>query len=154
MQKHDVAIQEQDKGPLSRLTHALHLVRENDTHQLIESFTSEMTLVAEGLCEDQRKIRRDMEDLYQQYGKQESRTFQEIDHLSERLDQQDTVISQRLSRLEERLEQIEKQQEGKKIRLGRFRLPGGLMQQLIILASIIGGAWVLVTLLNLIRDFV
>ena len=36
---------------------ALKAVKGENTNQLIEQFTAEMTLVAEGLCEDQNKLR-------------------------------------------------------------------------------------------------
>ena len=38
---------------------ALKMVKGENTTQLIEQFTAEMTLVAEGLCEDQNKLRKD-----------------------------------------------------------------------------------------------
>ena len=40
---------------------ALKMVKGENTTQLIESFTAEMTLVAEGLCEDQSKLRREVD---------------------------------------------------------------------------------------------
>ena len=40
---------------------ALKMVRGENTTQLIEDFTAEMTLVAEGLCEDQSNLRREIE---------------------------------------------------------------------------------------------
>ena len=39
---------------------ALKMVRGENTAQLIENFTAEMTLVAEGLCEDQSTLRREV----------------------------------------------------------------------------------------------
>ena len=40
---------------------ALKMVKGENTNQLMEQFTSEMTLVAEGLCEDQSKLHQDVE---------------------------------------------------------------------------------------------
>ena len=40
---------------------ALKMVRGDNTTQLMENFTAEMTLVAEGLCEDQSTMRRDVD---------------------------------------------------------------------------------------------
>ena len=40
---------------------ALKMVRGDNTSQLIENFTAEMTLVAEGLCEDQSILRREVD---------------------------------------------------------------------------------------------
>ena len=43
---------------------ALKLVKGENTAKLIEDFTAEMTLVAEGLCEDQTKLRREVDHLF------------------------------------------------------------------------------------------
>ena len=40
---------------------ALKFVRGDNTADLIENFTAEMTLVAEGLCEDQSNLRGDVD---------------------------------------------------------------------------------------------
>ena len=37
---------------------AVKAVKGGSTEQLVETFTSEMTLVAEGLCEDQNNLRK------------------------------------------------------------------------------------------------
>ena len=42
---------------------ALKLVKGENTAKLIEDFTAEMTLVAEGLCEDQSKLRREVDKM-------------------------------------------------------------------------------------------
>ena len=42
---------------------ALKMVKGENTTQLIEQFTSEMTLVAEGLCEDQSKLRKEVDGM-------------------------------------------------------------------------------------------
>ena len=42
---------------------ALKMVKGENTTQLIEQFTSEMTLVAGGLCEDQSKRRREVDGM-------------------------------------------------------------------------------------------
>ena len=39
---------------------AVKAVKGGGTEQLIETFTAEMTLVAEGLCEDQNNLRREI----------------------------------------------------------------------------------------------
>ena len=40
---------------------ALKMVRGDNATQLMENFTAEMTLVAEGLCEDQSTLRKDVD---------------------------------------------------------------------------------------------
>ena len=42
---------------------ALKMVRGENTAQLIENFTAEMTLVAEGLCEDQSTLRKEVDKM-------------------------------------------------------------------------------------------
>ena len=54
---------------------ALKMVKGENTNQLIEQFTAEMTLVAEGLCEDQTKLRREVDDLTTQ----EDRRIQKLE---------------------------------------------------------------------------
>ena len=44
---------------------ALKMVKGEDSTQLIESFTAEMTLVAEGLCEDQNRLRGEVNEMIQ-----------------------------------------------------------------------------------------
>ena len=54
---------------------ALNMVTGETTHQLIEDFTAEMTLVAEGLCEDQSKLRQETDGLM----KETDRRIQSLD---------------------------------------------------------------------------
>ena len=49
---------------------ALKMVKGENTTQLIEQFTSEMTLVAEGLCEDQSKLRKEVDGMITEEDKQ------------------------------------------------------------------------------------
>ena len=44
---------------------------------------------------------------------------------------------------------LEKNGKKKELHIGKWKMPDGFMPQLIVLASIIAGAWVLVTILNL-----
>lgn len=47
--------------PKRVLTNAIHAVKGENIARLIEDFTSEMSLIAEGLCEDQANIRKTIE---------------------------------------------------------------------------------------------
>ena len=49
------------RKPLRFWDGALKAVKGDNTHQLVEQFTAEMTLVAEGLCEDQSKLRQEVD---------------------------------------------------------------------------------------------
>ena len=42
---------------------ALRAVKGENTMQVVENFTAEMTLVAEGLCEDHGRLRKAVEDM-------------------------------------------------------------------------------------------
>ena len=48
---------------------ALKMVKGENTNQLIEQFTAEMTLVAEGLCEDQTRLRKEVDGIAAQEDK-------------------------------------------------------------------------------------
>ena len=111
-----------------------------------------MTMVAEGLCEDQNKLRSDIDALYADNQKLDSRVSQDLNAMLARMDQQEEQIRRRMDALEEKLEQIEKHREGKKIRLGRWQVSGGFLSQITRLVSIGAGAWVLVTLMHLIQS--
>ena len=139
--------------PKQFLTSALRAVRGENTQELVEAFTSEMTLVAEGLCEDQSRIRSAAEELSSRVDRMEQESGSELRHLEKALDTYAEKTDKRFSELQEKLDKLEKEiSRGKSSqKIGRFHLPSGFMKQLIILASIIAGAWVIVSILQLFR---
>ena len=88
---------------------ALKMVKGEDSTQLMESFTAEMTLVAEGLCEDQNKLRgevnRMMNEEDRRLQKQESR----IQELETTLEEQQRESDRVVSDLRNRVATLEKQ---------------------------------------------
>ena len=52
---------------------AVKAVKGGSTEQLVETFTSEMTLVAEGLCEDQNNLRKELAQVREMAEKLEQR---------------------------------------------------------------------------------
>ena len=52
---------------------ATKFVRGDNTNEAVEAFTAEMTLVAEGLCEDQSKLRQQVEELVVQSDRRNQR---------------------------------------------------------------------------------
>jgi Flp pilus assembly protein TadB len=101
---------------------------------LMDEFTQEMTVVAEGLSEDLALAQRDLAQL------SAAQTILEEGRAKDRRE-----LSDRLDAIEKRLTALEKQREK-----GQKR--GGLSQvlrQVTVIAAIIAGAWVLVTVLNL-----
>ena len=112
------------RGPKKFLDNALKAVKGENTHQLVEEFTSEMTLVAEGLCEDQNKLRGEVNQLLSE----EDRRIQKLDSritcaeksLEEQQQETDRIVKElrnRLSVLEKKDQKDEKErlaQKGKK----------------------------------------
>ncbi len=88
---------------------ALKMVKGEDSAQLMESFTAEMTLVAEGLCEDQNRLRGEVNQMMNEEDRrlqrQESRTQELETMLEEREREQDRVVTE----LRNRLAALEKQ---------------------------------------------
>lgn len=131
--------------PLQLWNQAVKAVKGDTAGQMIEQFTAEMTLVAEGLCEDQARLRKSVEDLQraQEHAGQSARSEIEALENTLREHQRDTDrrledISRRLAAMEGRLK---KKESAKAI----------WMNQAILLVSIVCGSWVLVTILQLFR---
>lgn len=125
---------------------AVKAVKGGGTEQLIETFTAEMTLVAEGLCEDQNTLRREITQVRTLAEKLETRVDNEQEVLDTTLRENQKDIDRRLDELTRRMAALESRtakQEGKQKR------EKNLISQLTLLAGIIAGAWVIVTVLNL-----
>ena len=67
---------------------ALKMVRGENTNQLIENFTAEMTLVAEGLCEDQTKLRREVDKMFTEEDRRIQTLQSKIDAVETMLDEE------------------------------------------------------------------
>ena len=87
---------------------ALRMVKGENTAKLIEDFTAEMTLVAEGLCEDQSKIRREAEQMQKEEDRRFQRLESKIDMVESTLDQEKEAHDRDLTELRERLAYLEK----------------------------------------------
>ena len=136
--------------PKQLISQALKKVRGENTLQLVEDFTSEMTLVAEGLCEDQGKLRTSLEDMRRDQDRTSQDLKSQIDVMEKALDENQKDTERRLTELTRRLDAMEnltKRQEHKLF--GKLSVNGSFMQQLTVLVSIVAGSWVLVTILNL-----
>lgn len=141
-------------GKPSLWDQALRAVKGDSTTELVEQFTQEMTLVAEGLCEDQARLRRAVDGLIRQVEKEHDRTKQEHDDVSQQLDMHIRDTSRQLEEMSRRLEKLESAQaesaKQKQGRGGKLALLGGdTISRLTLLASIVCGTWLLVTILNL-----
>ena len=128
---------------------ALKTVKGENTTELVEQFTSEMTLVAEGLCDDQSQLRKNVEDVRRESESNRQNLQDALDMLERTLDENQKEMDRRLTDLGRRMDALEKNGKKKELHIGKWKMPDGFMPQLIVLASIIAGAWVLVTILNL-----
>lgn len=133
---------------------ALKTVKGENTTELVEQFTSEMTLVAEGLCEDQARLRGEIDDLRREQDRiaQRSGTAQEnLDHI---VAENRREVDDRLESLTRRIEALEartSERAAARQEKQRRQKDIPLIRGLIWLAGIIGGSWVIVTLLNLLK---
>ncbi len=124
---------------------AVRTVKGDTTQNLVESFTEEMTLVAEGLCEDQSKLHSRIDALENASDRERQKLQTEIEALETSLREQQQDADARLSRLEDRISALEKSTAKKKEKKGIF---SGWLGQAIILAAIVCGSLVVITLIN------
>ena len=106
-------------------------LKSKDLNQAVEEFTSEMTLVAEGLSEDQNALRRDGEKLAARM---------------EKLAERQKIGEDSVKALQDQLEQMEKALKAKPVKPG---LTANL-RQATWGVGIICAAWVIVAILKLI----
>ena len=125
---------------------ALRVVKGDSTSDLVEQFTQEMTLVAEGLCEDQARLRKALDGLLREVEGQHIRQNQEIDELSRRVDAHIQETQHQLRELHRRLEVLERQQTKRKT--GRGLFSGDLLGRATLIVSIVCGTWLAVTVVN------
>ena len=131
--------------PLQLWNNALKDVKGENTNALVEQFTSEMTLVAEGLCEDQARLRHAVEDLRRESDAVSQSIRSEQMALESTIRENQRDIDKKLDELSRRLAALEKKQESP----ARKKKDVNLMGQATILAGIVCGTWLLTTILNL-----
>ena len=116
-----------------------------DVGQLVEDFTSEMTLVAEGLSEDQARLTQETEKLSAQQTELEQ-------HMLDGLHDADVTareMQKEIDALKSRLDKAEKMLAEKKAK--KTEGLTALFRQATWLAAIIAGAWIIVTIINLFK---
>ena len=125
---------------------ALKMVKGENTNQLIEQFTAEMTLVAEGLCEDQTRLRKEVDGMVTQEDKRIQKLESGIDMLETSLEEERREHDKIVTELRSRISVLEKQaakapaKDKKKSRT--------IIRDLTWLVGIAAGAWVIVTIIN------
>jgi len=125
---------------------ALKMVKGENTNQLIEQFTAEMTLVAEGLCEDQTKLRREVDGMMTEEDRRIQKLESRIGLLEHSLEEETAAHDRDLTELRTRLASLEKKTA--KLPEKEKKKPASLIGGLTILVGIAAAAWVIVTVLN------
>ena len=125
---------------------ALKMVKGENTNQLIEQFTAEMTLVAEGLCEDQTKLRQEVDDMMTQEDRRIQKLESRIDLLETSLEEEKKDHDKVVTELRTRLAAVEKQTS--KAPVKEKKRSGGIIRDLTWLVGIAAAAWVIVTIIN------
>ena len=90
---------------------ALRMVKGEDSNQLMEAFTSEMTLVAEGLCEDQNALRGEVNRMLNEEDRRLQRQEARIQELEAALEEQQKENDRIVTETRNRLAALEKQQK-------------------------------------------
>ena len=125
---------------------ALKMVKGENPTQLMENFTADMTLVAEGLCEDQAKLRREMDHMMTEEDRRIQSLGTKIDAIETMLDDERTARDRDLTEMRNRLAAVEKKTDKEPLKEKPKR--GNIIKDLTVLVAIAAGAWVIVTLLN------
>lgn len=133
--------------PKKFLTNALKAVKGENTAELIEQFTSEMTLVAEGVCEDQAKLHQRLDTLRNEGDQNLQHMESEFGALENAVKEDNARIERKLDELSARITALEKREERKPSRKKDMTL----IQQITIPVAIAAAAWVIVSILNLFR---
>ena len=136
----------QEKGSI--LTQAIKAVKGENTQQLIENFTSEMTLVAEGLFEDQAIINRKLDDIQ----KEEDSRLQSLDsHISavdEQREEDRRDLEKKLDELKSRISELEKRNREIEKKVSDKKGKTSVLNRIILLTLIICITSVIVVLLT------
>ena len=125
---------------------ALKMVKGENTNQLIEQFTAEMTLVAEGLCEDQTRLRQEVDGMVTQEDKRIQKLESRIDLLETSLEEERKAHDRDLTELRNRLSPLEKQ--AAKAPAKERKKAGSIIRDLTWLVGIAAAAWIIVTIIN------
>ncbi len=148
MEDEKILAEKQQKKP-TLWDGALKMVKGDNTNQLIEQFTAEMTLVAEGLCEDQTKLRREVDDMTTQEDRRIQKLESRIELLETSLEEERKARDNNLTELRNRLSTLEKQVSKQPVK--EKKKAGSIIRDLTWLVGIAAAAWVIVTIINAIK---
>lgn len=142
-----MAMLTEDKQKPSLWNQALKVVKGDSTNELVEQFTQEMTLVAEGLCEDQARLRQAVEGLIRETDAQRAKQEQDYQELLRQMEEKQKDTKRSLEELSRRISALEK--PAAKEKKGLINLGSDVISRLTVLAGIVCGTWLLVTILKL-----
>lgn len=126
---------------------ALKVVKGDSLNDMVEQFTQEMTLVAEGLCEDQARLRKAVDGLIREADGQRAKSEQDYQELLRQLSNSQKETQARLDELSRRIFVLEK--PASKAQKGIFNLGTDVISRVTLLAGIVCGTWLIVTILKL-----
>lgn len=132
------------RKPREMIGGAVRALKGPDVQGLVETFTGEMTVVAEGLYDDQMRLRREVEELAKQQEMLSSQVLEGSEGLEKRWEQAQKEMAGRLGDMQKRLQALEAKQQ-------KHVKSSGVLSQITLLATIVAGAWIIVTLLNLLK---
>ncbi len=115
-----------------------------DIGQLVEDFTAEMTLVAEGLSEDQQKLSQETDRLSAQQTELEQRMLDSFHDAGVTAEE----LRAEIADLRGRLDKAEKQLEKKELRAKKNDGIIGILRQATWLVAIFSAAWIIVTVIR------
>ena len=93
---------------------ALKMVKGEDSAQLIENFTAEMTLVAEGLCEDQNRLRGEVNQMINEEDRRLQKQESSLQEVETRIEEQQRENDRIITEMRGRLATLEKQANARK----------------------------------------
>lgn len=132
------------KKPKELLGGAIKAIKGPDVQQLVDTFTGEMTVVVEGLYDDQMRLRKEVEALTLS---QENFSRE----LLESREETEAKCEQSLKELAYRMTDLQKRVQALEASKGKQAKKNGVLSQVTVLAAIVAGAWIIVTLLNLLK---
>lgn len=137
--------QKPENTPQKLWNGALKLVKGENTAKLIEDFTAEMTLVAEGLCEDQTKLRREVDHLITEEDRHIQKVESKIDLVEKSVDEDRESFDKTVTELRNRIAVLEKKaaKDSSRLKSGK-----SIVRDLTWLVGIAAGAWVIVTIIQ------
>lgn len=143
-----MALLNEEKSKPSLWNQALKAVKGDSTTELVEEFTQEMTLVAEGLCEDQARLRKVVEGFQREIDSQQAKSEQDYQDVLRQMDEHQNAVNHRLEELSRRISSLEKPAAKQKKSL-RSLFSGDILGRVTLLVALVCGTWLLVNLLNI-----